>query len=717
MNKNKPLKYTILLSTAAIALAACTPQQNIFSPVPPPHEVPPLPQFNTLEVPPEEPAEPEYDAFLPISALPPVPDVELEIEKSLTVEEAPEDTSEKTLEEEVAATLAEETKKPEESFKPAPLPTNKLVDMPAIARGPAPQKAATPTGQAPASPPKMPAKGPQGGEVIDVSTYNKEEEDLAPTVAAWEMKPIEEGMVEEERKLPIETAISLPFNVVPPEARVPLKPEKVRDFTQLRARESMQEGGIVVAEAKTVPNTKDTPKIGTKADCSGIGLGIAVATSTGEKKYLLDQDGKPCETAEVMFNGTNPLQARSPSQSVDIKFINQFETPTKNQQPIAINVPKSTQKTAGEEVPPAPTLADIQWFNDALENAEPAPKAPQDALAGTIQAWQKQKKEQVKENIRVEEGTLAADLKDIQRYAAGELATEYQQQVEEMAKRLREVEVQKELQQKRHEQVLSRLETDQQKNSAQTEAWREEERRLRQNVENLNLKAAEMEDLNSRLKETYSTREKEYMAKIAKLTNDLKRAEQQASKARQEMVMEAAKKIAEAERLAFAARMAKKEQMEREAVRLKLEGSTMMQRANDIEANRAVMVPNLSGELQESFPPVEPLNILAQAEQTEDDFAIPPIGTVPVVLHVKDMPLQQVFETVFKNIAPVMGEWRVNWEISGTNKGILEEEWTVTAETTFEDFLDYVKTQVKKIHGVELKYNRFDQNRLFVVAD
>ena len=142
----------------------------------------------------------------------------------------------------------------------------------------------------------------------------------------------------------------------------------------------------------------------------------------------------------------------------------------------------------------------------------------------------------------------------------------------------------------------------------------------------------------------------------------------------------------------------------------------MIQRAKNIKAGRMIQVDGLGNVLDGMY--AADLEELAKDPKYKDElYAMLPLESVPLVLHIEDEPLEVIFAKAFKEMEPIAGKWKVKWELSDEARVILEEKWSVTAEARFDDFLDYVKNQVKELHNFNLNFKRFDRNKLFVISD
>jgi hypothetical protein len=106
-----------------------------------------------------------------------------------------------------------------------------------------------------------------------------------------------------------------------------------------------------------------------------------------------------------------------------------------------------------------------------------------------------------------------------------------------------------------------------------------------------------------------------------------------------------------------------------------------------------------------------------EKEITEEVAPLPPFADLPVQIAVRNVPLKNVMEQVFSDLSAAIGHWEISWELNGRNLGIKEDQWTVRAETTLGEFLDYVAARVKEVHGVDISFERFDKSRIFVISD
>ena len=208
---------------------------------------------------------------------------------------------------------------------------------------------------------------------------------------------------------------------------------------------------------------------------------------------------------------------------------------------------------------------------------------------------------------------------------------------------------------------------------------------------------AALEAQNNQLAATKAKQEKTYQAQIATMGSDLKAAEQQALRSRQELIAQAAGKIAEAEALANTARLAEADAKAREAARLKQEAEVMLNRAMDLANNKAVIASGL----ENATPKAAPMALM----------------DVPVVVHATNQTLPELLANILKQAGPQAGEWKSDFQLTTANSYILAEKWSLTAEAPVKDLLDNLTQQVASAHKVTLNFTQFPQSRLVVVTD
>lgn len=464
-------------------------------------------------------------------------------------------------------------------------------------------------------------------------------------------------------------------------------------------------GGIVVAEADAMGRMVRTPDVLTVPDCSGLGVGVSVKGTTGDDYYLFDADGNPCEPAKTLFDGTTPKGKRQADPGVNIHFIDGLG-------PIPETEQIWTDRVIPVEVAPSeyPDEISVKTGTYLLDATPDFALPPRDAdkLEEMVGEW---KTEAQRSHLMRESERLLQDLKDVRRLSTNELVAAHQEKIEELMAKLREAEQTVETQRDRQARLLEQMRHTRSYVDGERVQQVQEVERLQINAEQLSLRLQEMERANFEMQQRQNQKEKIYQQQIAELSGDLKAAERAADSVRNEMVLEAAQKIAEAERLAFEAKMAEREAMAREAQRLKQEADTIMMRAGSIQGGRSILLSGMEDIPDLSRPPHE--RGLPQKERA----ALVGLEQMPVTIHAEDKTLKNIFDNIFASLAPQIGEWKVAWELSPENMPLTEDTWTIAAEARFDEFLSYVENKIAEDRGIKLAFQRFDRNKLFVISD
>lgn len=458
---------------------------------------------------------------------------------------------------------------------------------------------------------------------------------------------------------------------------------------------SMSEGeGVIIASTRMGVGTglgagSPLDGLGQPADCSGAPLKVVVDSATGQQRWLYDEHGEPCNDASLLFDGATPLGSRAADPAVQIGFLDALG-----------GVPMA------ESLPPVPRIvvnSELLGEGEGLAQpgqpvGAPAP-ATRDALTNTIQSWQGglntlQADAARREGLAETEATLAA-VREINRTAGATAAQS--DKVAALMAQLREKE--RELQAAKARADAAKNTTTQQR--ALTEATltkaQQAEQNMRAELEAAKTRLTTMEFHNQQLAASKAKQEKLYQTQIATMGSDLKAAERQAQASRNELVAQAAAKIAEAEALANAARLAEADAKAREAARMREEAETMLQRAMDLQNNKAVIASGLEG----ATPKAAPMELM----------------DVPVVVHAKGQTLEQLLTTITKQAEPQAGAWKSDFQLTKANSFILSEKWSLTAEAPVRALLDNLSQQIQSAHKVKLKFTQFPQSRLLVVTD
>ena len=500
--------------------------------------------------------------------------------------------------------------------------------------------------------------------------------------------------------------------------------------------------GVLIANTGNVGPTNAKRVTDTPSDCeAGKGLGITVHSATQDDKYLFDRQGNPCPKADVMFDGSQKAFQRSAALGVDISFSDPFaeqmlpedrgfdddDIPEINLSGDDIELPHTAlanpDMVAGVPAPesheelrqnPDDMPPEIAAMADELKDADPL----NENLQKTIKGW---KASEDRERLLRETEDILADVRTVKRVANLEQIRQQQDRMLELTAMLREAERKAQLhkEQKERLQAAARKKTSLLENK--TTVKNLENNKLRQQVETLQARIEDFDRYNKRLKDQYEQRQQALQKRIADLSADLKETETRSKAARQAAIMQAATQIAEAERLAFAAQVSQRQELEMEAERLQMQALKLSDKAQGLpdevpddlgpEGLDRVYSDMVSGRIRDAD--IERLaNIVINGRATAES-----LGDATFALEAQDLPLKEIFALIVADVEDMAGSWRISWQLRPKNSHIPEEEWTVTAESTVNDFISYVARQVYKAHNVKLAFKMFGKNRVVVITE
>lgn len=498
-----------------------------------------------------------------------------------------------------------------------------------------------------------------------------------------------------------------------------------------------QDDGVLIANTGNVGPTNAKKVTDTPSDCeAGKGLGITVHSATDDSRFLFDRHGNPCPEAEVMFDGSQKAFTRAAPLGVDITFSDPFAEQLLPEEPtldaletpdISLELPHTSlanpDMVAGA---PAPETheelresaddmpAEIAAMADDIKDADPL----NEDLQKTIKGW---KANEDRERLLKETEKILADVRTVKRVATLEQIRAQQDQVLELTALLREAERKAQLHREQKERIEAAARKKANLLETQTTVTDLENNKLRQQVEGLQARIKDFDRYNKRLKEQYEQRQQALQKRISELSADLKETETRSKAARQAAVLQAAAQIAEAERMAFAAQVAQRQQLEMEAQRLQMEALKLSDKAQGLpnevpedlgpEGLDRVYSSMVSGRVRDAD--IERLaNIVINGRATAES-----LGDATFALEAQDLPLKEIFALIVADVEDMAGSWRISWQLRPSNKHIMEEKWTVTAESTVNDFISYVARQVYKAHGVKLAFKMFGKNRVVVITE
>jgi hypothetical protein len=436
------------------------------------------------------------------------------------------------------------------------------------------------------------------------------------------------------------------------------------------------ERGLVIASASFRAISGTTPHAYPLPDCGGKGLGVVVESVGADRKFLYDQNGEPCQPAVTMFDGQSPLARRGADPAIAITLHDKLgplhDQPGDRIPHIIVN------GDAPAAVPP------------------PAPVAsPADPLVSTLTAWRRQddqEKRLVANHIARETERSAAAARQISRLGQAQARQSQDAQLNTLLGQLRDTERRLQTEQNRHALALAEQSERQNQTQAVLTRWQQDEEQLKDQLNATRQRLAEVEGLSQHLAVEKTRQQKAYEQRLVTLSGDLKAAEAKASESRQELILQAARKVAEAQALADAAKLSEADTKAREAARLKAESDQLLDQALDLSDGRPRGLPS-----QKPAP-------LSLAD-------------TPVVVHLKDQPLDNIVNAILAQAKPQAGEWHADWQLSKEAQYILHEKWSLTAEAPVRALLQNLTAQVQSTHQIRLKFTQFSQSRLLVVTD
>ncbi|MCA3244328.1 MAG: hypothetical protein INF43_03360 [Alphaproteobacteria bacterium] len=437
------------------------------------------------------------------------------------------------------------------------------------------------------------------------------------------------------------------------------------------------DGGVEIARTTMLPGaTAQNTQIGTVADCYGPGMGVLVETARGSEKLLFDAQGEPCGNASLLFDGSNPLGQRQADPAVTIRVHDGFGA-LLEERPSA-ELPSRTARSS--TLPPVPQIS----VNDTLL---PVVAEGEDPLAATLNAWQQG------DNFRAtqSERATAAGTRELTRLVAQAADQSSGAAAAALAAQLREQERLLEDERRRHETTLADSAQNRAMTQAQRDAWQQEQNRLQSELAAAKTRAAQFEQLASRLQQEKARQKATMGERIATLSGSLKLAEQQAEAGRRELILQAAAKVAEAQALATAARMETQNDQLAEASRLHAQANQLMDQ---------VLTARGEGAIEPAAGAVPAL----------------PLDQAPVVLQAKERTLPDILNEVLQQAATHSGAWRAEWQLGEQGQALLAERWSLTAEATVGQILANLNTQVQAEHKFSLAFTPFTQTKVLVIT-
>jgi len=471
------------------------------------------------------------------------------------------------------------------------------------------------------------------------------------------------------------------------------------------------ETGVVIAKADFIGKRYATDTDGSISDCAGgVGIGITVESSMSDSSYIFDRSQKPCNTAEIVFDGSQDIHARAADPSIDIAFndkygnLSKYNNIEKTAKLATVLSDSTTGFSANEDLATKQydqmgmLELDYNEFDDKkISNPQQAKfeeilkeslmqeneKAMATARAVARKEIEKSSKEQAKEvDVLNHKATKAEKYKQM-------LASELVNKTEEIANLEKEI------------HTLKKSKT------IASNSYEDKLAMLEKRVEDYAQLALMLKRENEKLALTTKQANK-YVAE------DLTQAEQDAENARYVAMMKLAEDIEVDEKLAQALEISQKKTLQRKAQRLQTQADSLAYHAQaDKVFNKDMQ--KVYQELQNNMQPAFEGKVARVVGVGIDQE--PTLADVQLLLKEEAKSVNEILLEILADVQPMIGTWKVDWKLATHNKQIADEKWNVSAETTLFEFFEYIKERVKEIHGVDISIDYFDETRRIVIND
>ncbi|MEC9291642.1 MAG: hypothetical protein VX730_04495 [Pseudomonadota bacterium] len=491
---------------------------------------------------------------------------------------------------------------------------------------------------------------------------------------------------------------------------VSIAPHKM--VSEAKPREHKYGGGILVAESEIVEYEHSKTEY---KDCDNtLPLEIAVQSSTSRHAELYESAREHCGHAEIIFDGQTPEGQRSADPAIQIKFTDfkgaPIQSQTKSKNIVIALEGEEAVLPSDFSLKPQTQAAKVQI---ARNTADPYTK--------TVSDWQENRERTL---LLKESEKLLANVRDLDRMKDTAIIAAHQKEIQRLLAKLRNLEVEDESKQERNEEALAMLDKTRLESEARRRQQEQEHSHLRSKLEEQAARIIELEKQKQAMDHQMARKQDVYTQQLERLSTDLKIAEAMAEKGRQELVLEAASKIAEAERLAFAAKMQEKASMEREAERLRDEADSIMARAHTLSGGRQIIIPGLTPLSKTVFNRSEAKLLSGTTALVNEWTDIPLVDRqgnlrledIELAIYEEDKTIPEILESVFTAINTRAPGWRTQFELPENRKYVLEEKWTIAAESRLDELLSYIANRVKTEHGVQLSFQQFDATQLLLVG-
>ncbi|MBI1364307.1 MAG: hypothetical protein GC134_10010 [Proteobacteria bacterium] len=92
-----------------------------------------------------------------------------------------------------------------------------------------------------------------------------------------------------------------------------------------------------------------------------------------------------------------------------------------------------------------------------------------------------------------------------------------------------------------------------------------------------------------------------------------------------------------------------------------------------------------------------------------------PLSDYRVVVHVENIPFEKILQDVLTEAAPYVGPWQLKWSLPKEQEDILLERFSLDAETTFDQFIAYLRDYVMNYRGIGITFEMYEADRIIVV--
>ncbi len=104
-------------------------------------------------------------------------------------------------------------------------------------------------------------------------------------------------------------------------------------------------------------------------------------------------------------------------------------------------------------------------------------------------------------------------------------------------------------------------------------------------------------------------------------------------------------------------------------------------------------------------------------DQADQSATYVPLEKVRVNINMEQKTVSEVIEAIIKQAEPRTGPWQVRWRLRPENDFLQKEVVNLTAETSLEDFMNYLVENIVNMTGVKLFVKVFEVSRVIVISD